>query len=149
MSWYQCAYFRPEELVSADTLVALNANGLFKEYAYRLFDSRLLRLIDYMRQEYGPMTINDWVYGGERTESGLRVPGMEDYKPFSQHTFGRAIDSILSEVSAAEVREDFSNGYHDCFLVEENIQVTFETNVSWLHVDTRNNLAPVNFFDPR
>jgi hypothetical protein len=111
-------------------------------------DIRLLTLIDALRVKYGSATINNWASGGDRLWSGLRTPESPDYSPYSQHTFGRAVDMLFSKVKASKIRRDFKEGLWDDWLVEHNIQVTFEDGVSWLHVDVRNSIELVSSFKP-
>lgn len=143
---YQCIYFKPEELAPPLLMDTIAAKGLPREYVYRLFDGRLLMLLDYIRLEYGPTTVNNWADGGDRWQSGIRTPDMGIYSMTSQHAYGRATDSINSQVAAEDIRRDFKLGAHDDFLKRCYIQVTFESGVNWLHMDTRNNDNLVNFF---
>lgn len=139
-------YFKPWELVGPQTYKTVYEKGLSDDFVYCLMDSRLLRVIQYLRRAYGPMIINNWYSGGERKESGLRVPGMTHYSDTSQHAFGRAVDALLMDIEAETVRQDFRNNDHNGFLFANDIQVTLESDVTWLHIDVRNNDKLVNFF---
>ena len=79
------------------------------------------------------MTINNWLWNGNRNQSGLRSDDSKYYSPTSQHSFGRAIDCVFSIYSVDEVREYLIQN-QDEFPEMKGI----ENKVSWLHVDVRN-----------
>ena len=74
------------------------------EKSIQLMDTRLLLLIDELRDYYGPAVINDWLWDGSFTESGLRTPDCTYYSPYSQHTLGRAVDLKFKNVEAKKIR---------------------------------------------
>lgn len=91
------------------------------------------------------MTINNWMWEGGYEWSGLRTPDSPYYSPFSQHTFGRAVDFGLDGMSAQEVRNDLVlNWYSE----GEEYSITLEDGVSWVHIDVRNDYDHVNIFKP-
>ena len=96
-----------------------------------LLDKRLIMADQWLRDHFGPMTINNWYLGGERQWSGLRIVGSPQYSPTSQHSFGRASDKIFKEVTAEEVRE-FIRINHSIGMI-----TCIEKNVSWVHSDVR------------
>ena len=121
----------------------------YGDYAHRYLDDRLLIVLDALRKRYGPITVNNYQYGGDRTESGLRIPGQDYYRPTSQHSHGRAADGLLKNLTAEEVRNDLQDfGLSILHLPAGVDSITIENKVSWLHVDVRNNNPGVNFFDP-
>ena len=131
-------YFKPQELVPRSVY---EDRG---EKSYQLIDDRLLRIADFLRERFGSITVNNWSYGGNRTQSGLRIPGQQYYRPYSQHTFGRALDMIFNERSAQSVRLWLRNNQD---FICKNFQITgftVEENVSWLHIDLRNNRKGYN-----
>jgi len=126
---YTCKYFRIEELVPRDVF---NVRG---NASWELLDEKILITIDRLRKRYGPMTINNWVWGGDRMWSGLRTSDSPYYSRFSQHSFGRAVDVLFKNITAEEVRQDILNNKNDEAFEYIN---SFESNVSWLHIDVRN-----------
>jgi len=121
----------------------------YGDFAYKFLDARALILIDAIRKRYGSMTCNNYGYGGGRTESGLRIPSSNYYSPTSQHTFGRAFDLIPKNVTANEIRDDMRDfGIGILHMPNSIDSITVEDDVSWLHVDVRNNASGVNFFKP-
>lgn len=100
-----------------------------------LFDERILKTADRLRELYGPLVINDWFWGGKYKESGLREFKTETGSKLSQHKFGRALDIKPIRFSASQLRDDI--------LKNSNIKAfeyitCIEMDTPWLHVDCRN-----------
>lgn len=96
-----------------------------------LLDRRLVMADQLLRDEFGPVTINNWWYGGNRNWSGIRTIESPYYSQTSQHSWGRASDKIFKEVSADEVRTYIKGLY-------EELGITcIEEGVSWVHSDVR------------
>lgn len=124
---YKCKWFDIEELVPEKVFLDRG------EMSWELLDKGMLLTLDRLRDIYGPITVNDWKWGGEREWSGLRTPDSPYYSPYSQHTFGRAADCIFHDVSVEKVREDIlARGSPFSFIQ------AIELNTSWLHFDVRN-----------
>lgn len=133
---YKCVHFAIHELVPRRIF---EARG---EKAWQLLDVNALITLDRLREKYGPITVNNYYWGGEREWSGLRTPNSPFYSLTSQHTYGRAFDCLFAETTADKVRTDLlinPNG-----LVAEFIN-TIEMGTSWLHFDTRNCLRIKTF----
>lgn len=110
---------------------------LYKQYALKphiligLLDRRLIESDQKLRDEFGPVTINNWWTGGNRNWSGLRTPDSSYFSPTSQHSFGRASDKIFTHVSPDKVRNYIKANW-------EELGITcIEGNVNWLHSDVR------------
>ncbi|MGB2264140.1 MAG: hypothetical protein ACPH3C_03060 [Glaciecola sp.] len=130
-------------------LVPPDIHAKYGDFAHHFLDERALRVIDSIRKRYGPMTINSYIWGGDRSESGLRTPDCKHYSPTSQHAFGRAFDLIPSRVTAQEIRDDLIDYSIGVLKLPHSINsITVEDNVSWLHVDIRNNNPGLNIFQP-
>lgn len=91
--------------------------------------------IDALREKYGSITINDWSYGGTNESRGLRTPESKYYSPYSQHSFGRAMDLIFKYTTAEQVRQDILANPNDPAFI---YITSFEEGTSWLHIDVRN-----------
>ena len=104
---YKCKHFLIEELVPPKVYADRGRK------AWELIDVRILKTIDMLRDKYGQMTINNWKWAGSREWSGLRTPNSPYYSPYSQHTFGRAVDIIFKDKTAEEVRQDILNNPKD------------------------------------
>ena len=100
---YKCQYFKIHELVPPHVY---KERG---EKAWELIDDRILKTIDMLRKDLGEATINNYEFGGDRQWSGLRTPDSPFYSPYSQHTFGRAVDILFKDVSAETVRKFILN----------------------------------------
>ena len=111
------------------------------ERAWQLMDHRLIVNLDALRSQLKvPLTCNNWHLGGNRTQSGLRIVGQPHYRPYSQHSFGRAVD-LVCEIPAEEIRRR----------IKEKIIIlphpaTFENTGGWLHMDVRNMSNAHNYF---
>jgi len=133
---YICKHFKIHELVPPKVF---EERG---ERAWELLDSRALEILDTLREKYGPMTINNYKWGGNRQWSGLRTPDSSYFRPYSQHVFGRAFDCLFAETTAEKVRQDILD--HDFGLEGIN---SIELGTSWLHFDVRN-CKPIKTYKP-
>ena len=83
MAQYKCKYFLLKELVNPALLKALPESTLWS-----LFDDRLLRMADKIREKYGPCTVN----ASGLTDCGLRDINSTTGAKYSAHKIGRALD---------------------------------------------------------
>lgn len=112
------------------------------EEAWRYVPSDLITAIDTIKERFpkGTMTINNYVWGGNRYWSGLRTSDSKYFSPTSMHSFMMAVDAVFSEYTADEVRADI--------LENPSVYPTIkglELNVSWVHLDIRNEDTLVTF----
>jgi hypothetical protein len=122
-------HFAIQELVPEEVFLARG------QRAWQLIDNRLIENYDALREQLGtPITINDWTSGGNRSASGLRVPGMAHFSLYSMHTFGKAGDSVCS-IPAQDIRNMIKAGE-----IEMPHPACFEEfdGMSWFHMDVRN-----------
>ena len=78
-----------------------------------LLDREAVEGLIRLRSDVGkPFIINTWVYGGDRGWSGLRTTKSPHYRPYSQHTFGRAFD-IVSPAFSPDWLQKFVQDNHD------------------------------------
>ena len=122
-------YFKVQELVPEHIYLARG------EKAWELIDDRVISTIDTLKERFpkGTMTINNWLWGGDREWSGLRTSDSPYYSWTSQHSFGRAIDAVFSAYEVEEVRQDIIDNPEVYPYIKG-----LELEVSWLHIDTRN-----------
>lgn len=126
--------FKIQELVPEEVY---NIHG---DGAWTLVDIRLTASIDAIKERFpeGSMTINDWLWNGDRNWSGLRTPDSPWYSKTSQHALHpndlvfRAIDCIFSDYDVEEVRQYIINNPEEFPYIKG-----IELEVSWLHIDTR------------
>lgn len=96
-----------------------------------LIDKRLVMADQALRNKFGVVTINNWWHGGERNESGLRIPGQKHYSPTSQHAFGRASDKLFRDALPEEVRKYIKSHWNELGIT------AIEDGVDWVHSDVR------------
>lgn len=99
----------------------------------------LRRVAQTLRNEFGPITINNWIFGGNRVASGLRLPsGVSNIGvKGSRHRLGLAIDAIPAKYTVAEVQQDLEKRQN--FWLRAGV-VRYEKTkngepISWVHVD--------------
>lgn len=126
---YKPKRFRVEEFVPESVYKARGDKAL------ELMDSRILETADVLKEEFpeGTIIINNWVWGGDRNWSGLRTTDSPYYRPYSQHSFGRALDMIFSAYTAEEVRK-----YIQLHPEKFPYVTAMELGTSWVHIDCRN-----------
>jgi len=125
----KCKHFRIEELVSP------NVFKRFGQNAWCFFDPRFLSVSDRLRIKFGPMTINNWLWGGSFLHRGLRTP-LDPLAPkgdFSTHRFGMGGDADFRFATVQEVRAYIIAHPADFPEIKG-----LELDVSWLHYDVRN-----------
>ena len=138
---YPIKHFSVHELLPPAAYQAHGKRGLL------FFDINALITLDMLRDRYGPITINNWYWGGNRKYSGWRPWDCPIGAILSQHKFGRAFDCLFRDVTADDVREDMRKS--KCFEANntEPIPYVFHRmrrienfeGMGWFHFDT----APV------
>lgn len=100
-----------------------------------LFDDRVLYTQDRLRNRYGKMNCNTWIWGGRHQYRGWRPQDCAYGTQLSQHKRGCAIDSIPLDAAVEDIRQDIlADPWHDDF----KFITCIEENTSWLHQDSRN-----------
>ena len=122
-------YFKVHELVPKKMYEK------YGEKAWRYVDARLIETIDKLKEHFnlGTMTINNYFWNGDREWSGIRTPDSPNYSYGSQHSFANAFDIVFSHYSAEEVRNYIIDNPHEFQYIKG-----MELEVSWLHIDVRN-----------
>ena len=122
-------YFKVKELVPLNIVNVLNEQVL-----WNMIDDSLIETIDTLKEVFdkGTITINNYLWGGDRGWSGLRTIGSPYYSKTSMHSVGKAVDCIFSGYDVEEVRQYILDN-PDKFPHVGGI----ELGVSWLHVDVR------------
>ena len=129
-------YFKIQELVS---------EAVYKKYgekSWEFIDSRLIKVLDLLREHFNkPITVNNWLWGGNLQQRGLRankdelVANKKDYY-ISQHCLGKAVDFNVKGLSAQEVYDEILRNIEKFYLISriENIKDT----PTWVHIDVAN-----------
>lgn len=132
----KCKHFKIYELVSKQVYEK------YGETAWQFFDPRLLENLDWIRETTGKkITVNDWYWGGNFDERGLRCnmdtmmvdKTNNEIIYCSPHPMGQGVDFDEQDFTAQETRDWLRKNQKD---LPHPIRV--EKNVSWVHIDVRN-----------
>ena len=127
---YHCKHFSIEELVPEELFELLHEDVL-----WGLFDEELLKAADWLRDRYGPATINNWKWGGVFNQSGLRTKNSQFYREGSMHSVGKALDMKFSNISAEAVRADLKAMNARGEMIPHIRRI--EDGVNWVHLDVK------------
>lgn len=130
---YKCKYFTIKELVHPSML------DISESILWKLLDDRLLKCADMIREKYGACTVN---------ASGLKDCGLRDMSAtgakYSQHKYGRALDLHIRDIELkyagkkAEKIKAYNQVRQELLKDPAFDGLSFEKNISWLHIDTGN-----------
>ena len=96
----------------------------------------MLMMIDGIRQFFGkPVTINNWVFGGEFKLRCYRPGDTTTGAKWSKHKFGRAADMDISGFTAEQARSVILANHKNPYLSYISVM---EAGVNWVHADCRN-----------
>ena len=131
---YRCVYFKIEELVDRSTLMTLGEDACWK-----LFDEKVLILIDKIRKFFGrPMVINNWSTGGRFSQRGFRGKTSATGAPKSAHKNGQALDFDVVGLTAQFVRNSLILNRDKLFPEMTEIEMTIKkVPINWNHVSVR------------
>lgn len=126
-------YFKIQEFVCP------HVYNRFGEAAWEFLDKDMLAVVLFLRIHLArPIYINNWMWGGDKSQRGLRCnvcalvkekTALE--KPYlSAHVFGKGVDFHVDGMTAAQVRR----------WIEENeiylpCKIRVEADVTWVHID--------------
>lgn len=149
---YKPKYFSAQELLP---------KNLYNKYKHRgddwilnvVFDERILRVADKIREIWGPITVNTWHYNSGRKFQwrGFRDSSCRIGAKLSQHRFGRGLDLIPRNFHPTEIRHAIIQGGVSYSYVDEFEFIGgLEMDINWLHVDVRprNKSGEINLFYP-
>jgi hypothetical protein len=140
MTQYRCKYFKIKELVHPSFL------GTNENILWRLFDERVLKGADRIRELYGACTVN----ADGLTDCGLRKMDSKTGAVFSAHKFGRGLDLHIRtiEQAAAKIKDpverkkfkikEYNKVRERLMLMPEFDYLVFENGISWLHIAVEN-----------
>lgn len=143
MSQYICKYFKLNELAHSQHI------KLYGDKCWLFFPERMLKFIDWLREEKGPIVINSTKYGF--IESGSRLMDTKTGASMSAHKLFRAFDCHILEIdnkySILNEKEKKAQEYRKVIdyivsLPEWNF-INFEITsnnqpITWLHCDDYN-----------
>ena len=127
---YRCRHFSIHELIDEQTFIQ------WGEDAWMFLRPEALISLDNIRTYFGkPITVNNWIWGGDLQYRGFRPFYCKVGADYSQHRFGNAFDITVEGIGAEEVRQEIlANKNHVAF---EAI-TCLETDIEWVHFDLRN-----------
>ena len=151
MNYYEPKHFIAKEVFSPNIVKDhTTAQGKILNTIWRLFDWRILWTADRLRERFGVVYANDYVWGGKYKYRGFRPivelinwnchRNFEKIKPIapysftSQHCFCRALDLKFKRMEVSEVIEDIKINSH---LNMYKYISAIELGVTWLHIDCR------------
>lgn len=128
--YYEPKYFTLAELVPSEVQTELGDRAVI------LLEPRMLMMIDGIRQFFGkPVTINNWVFGGEFKLRCYRPGDTTTGAKWSKHKFGRAADMDISGFTAEQARSVILANHKNPYLSYISVM---EAGVNWVHADCRN-----------
>lgn len=134
-------YFNIKELVDPDVY------SKYGESSWRFIDKNLLDCLLVVREGIGkPISINNWSYGGNYTQRGLRhnmspLVASKNRIYLSAHIFGKAVDFDVSGMTAIEVRKwivDNQEKFPCKLRLERNLN---KKPISWVHLDIMSDIS--------
>ncbi len=110
----------------------------FGDRSLRYMDDGLMKILEYLRQELGPLTVNTWYWGGDKHWSGLRTPTSPWYSTYSGHSYGKALDIRSKKHSADEIRDFIKDNWDEIQKYSGVKGVRLESSrdaPTWCHLD--------------
>jgi hypothetical protein len=113
-----------------------------EEATWAMLDTQILIAADYLREKFGPISINGMYRGVRFTESGLRRSDTTTGAKFSQHKLGKALDLKFHNVDELVVYEWIMNNQAEAYRMGirrvEDIAFTGRAGSGgWLHIDSK------------
>ena len=118
------------------------------EGAWRLFDSKALEVLDWLRENIGiPMTVNNWQWGGEYHYRGWRPIDCTEGAKYSPHKDGCAFDISVKGWTDEQLKDWLKANESK---LPHRIRVEIENTNSKVHFDTRphNWKSNIYYFKP-
>lgn len=128
---YRCKFFSIRELVCPEYLDAYPEGVLWSR-----FSPDRLRVLDRIREDFGPVVINGRFGGQVFTESGARAHGTDTGAPLSMHKLWAAFDLKFTETTPLAVQGAILSDPARYAPVTrmEDARIT----ATWLHIDFGN-----------
>ncbi len=132
---YKCKHFNIKELVSPQVY-----NKFGEAFCWKFFDKDILIDLDTIREYHGPITINNWSFGGSNTQCGFRCnmdPIVKSKKSIycSAHIQGKAFDLHSKDIKKlySDIEKLFNEGKLKAI---KRIESPNSTKYAWCHVDS-------------
>ncbi len=133
-------------------LVCKHIYDKYGNQAWQFLDPRLIITIDWVRKQLNkPITINDYKWGGNDTQSGVRCNLCSFVKSktdkgivyMSAHCTANAVDFSVEGMTAEEVRNWLVRNQEDL-----PYSIRLEAGVNWVHLDCNDAGQKVYIFNP-
>lgn len=100
-------------------------------------DNRIITAQQKLIERFGTMVLNDWYWGGNNDSRGWRPPEDPDGAEFSDHKYGRALDSVPQKITLKEIHLDIVK--NPSFYLDIGITTieSIDYATSWLHISNR------------
>lgn len=142
---YKCKYFKIQELVSKQVY------NKFGDFCWSFFAGLFLRDLDIIREYHDmPITINNWAWGGNFQQCGLRCnldPLVKNKNTIyvSGHVLGKAVD--MHSANNIQLFNDIEHLIKNRKLnVIRRLESRKSTKDGWVHADsfqTKNDLLAI------
>lgn len=148
---YQCSHFALEELFSPDMM------SLSPATLWGMWNERILRAADLIRDKHGRIQVNTWKLSNTPTKffwRGYRTPDCSEGAKFSRHRFCGALDLSPLDATAEQIRAWLRTQPVELrgliARVEEGLDEKTGKERSWVHIDDGNTgrLDYIYFFKP-
>lgn len=124
--------FRPPSFILQE-LVPPPIFDRLGEKAWDLLNEDALRSLQALRDKFGPITVNNWSFGGPFKESGLREADTKTGAPKSAHKRGEAFDCKPKAVSVREMYDYIIAHGEEFPLIRRVENIAFAK--TWVHFD--------------
>jgi len=130
----------------AHELVHPKIYEMYGEGSINFLHPKLRTTIDDIRDYFNTkMTINNYYWGGNLKNRGLRPYLIDKYAKYSQHKLGMAVDFDIAGMTADEVRQVILDD-KDCEAFRHINRM--ELGVSWVHIDLKETASRIYTFNP-
>lgn len=139
---YNPNHFEVHELVDPFTYER------FGDRAIRYMNDSLMKILEFLREKLGPITVNNYHWGGDRQWSGLRTPASPWYSTYSGHSFGIAIDFKCKNHTPNEVRKFIKDNWEEIsdYSGAEGIRLEHGDDApTWVHIDVMHSSGVYTF----
>lgn len=107
-----------------------------EDFAWQFLRPEAIISLDQIREKFGACTVNNYLWGGPRTASGLRPPVGGVGAAMSLHRYGAAFDVVPHKATPIEVYE-YILANQDQFPHIRRLENANLTK-TWLHFDVAN-----------
>lgn len=133
---YRAKHFQIEELVHPEFIERFG-----RDFSWQFLRPEGLLALDFLRERFGPITVNNYLWGGPRKFSGLRPPSGGVGGKHSMHRYGCAFDCVFHKTTPQEVYEWILANQREIPWITR-MENAHETQ-TWLHFDCANTQSDV------